>query len=211
MHESGKYPAISGRCLGVDFDWSILALMDTRLLTKLPEWERIRSEHERWRDLMERKLTFSLKDSAWHTKGHCANVLLYALTIACRKGLGSKERDALGMASIFHDTRRQDDGRDVGHGARAAAYYREFCDSSSLAFDERAYLSMMYHDRDDEVGEEAIAKRGLENGVLVYRIFKDADALDRFRISPRAFDEKFLRTDEARALVGFAREFSTPR
>lgn len=36
--------------------------------------------------------------------------------------------------------------------------------------------------------------------------FKDADALDRFRLGPDGLGIKFLRTEEARHLVDFAKE-----
>lgn len=83
---------------------------------------------------------------------------------------------------MFHDSRRQDDWLDMGHGQRAADYYRDYCRTHSLPFDERVYLVMAFHDRDDVLGEAALAEQ--EDGVLLYRIFKDADALDRFRLGP---------------------------
>jgi len=41
---------------------------------------------------------------------------------------------------------------------------------------------------------------------LLYRIFKDADALDRWRLGRYALNPDYLRTREAEALVGFARK-----
>ena len=40
----------------------------------------------------------------------------------------------------------------------------------------------------------------------MYRDFKDADALDRFRLGPWGLNESFLRTEQSRELVDFARE-----
>ena len=47
-----------------------------------------------------------------------------------------------------------------------------------------------------------------EKGLQLYRIFKDADALDRYRLGPGkgALDERYLRTDAARELMGFAKK-----
>ena len=42
------------------------------------------------------------------------------------------ETEVLCMASVFHDSRRQDDWYDVGHGQRAAEYYREYCRQSEI-------------------------------------------------------------------------------
>ena len=44
-----------------------------------------------------------------------------------------------------------------------------------------------------------------EHGVLLYRIFKDADALDRYRLGETALDESMLRTTAAHSLTDFAR------
>lgn len=66
---------------------------------------------------------------------------------------------------------------------------------------------MEYHDQDDALGVSAILdSEGLgERSVLLYQIFKDADALDRFRLGPDALDPGFLRTKEAPELVNFAK------
>ena len=41
--------------------------------------------------------------------------------------------------------------------------------------------------------------------VLLYQIFKDADALDRFRLGPNALDAKYLRTEQAKKMLDFAK------
>ena len=65
-----------------------------------------------------------------------------------------------------------------------------------------------YHDQDDSLGLSEIEKSSdlSERGVLLYQIFKDADALDRFRLGPDGLDVNFLRTEEARQLVDFAKD-----
>ncbi len=153
---------------------------------------------------MYQHVDFSLKDSKRHTKSHCTRVLLYALMIAKEMNLSQELRDALGAAAAFHDSRRHDDWFDVGHGQRAADYYREYCSNFPLTFDERVYLVMAYHDLDDSLGEQALAKN--DQGILLYRVFKDSDALDRYRVSPEALDLNYLRTNEAKKLTDFARE-----
>lgn len=65
------------------------------------------------------------------------------------------------------------------------------------------YLVMAFHDHDDALGEAAL--QGHDKGVLLYHIFKDADALDRFRLGPFDLDINYLRTDAARALYDYAR------
>ena len=168
---------------------------------KIPE--AVKRDYDHWRNFLEQRVDFSLKDSEYHTRAHCARVLLHALLIAEKMGLSQELWEVLGAAAVFHDTRRQDDWLDVGHGQRAAEYYKEFCRTNPLVYDERVYRIIAYHDREDALGEAALSD--LEHGVLLYRIFKDADALDRFRLGEKALDEDMLRTAPARSLTDFAR------
>ncbi|MCQ4770412.1 HD domain-containing protein [Intestinimonas massiliensis] len=161
------------------------------------------ADYENWSNFLESQVEFSWKGSEKHTKAHCARVLLYALLIADKMALPAKERDALCAAAVFHDSRRLDDWYDVGHGKRAAAYYRDFCAGGSLPYDPRTATIMAYHDLDDTLGE--VALNHLDNGILLYRIFKDADGLDRYRLSPDALDVSMLRTKEGRSLTDFAK------
>ena len=173
-----------------------------------PMFQPIKMPYEQWYTFMEERVEFWLPDSEWHTKNHCARVLLLALLIGHKKNLSAEEKNALAMAAVFHDSRRLDDGIDKGHGFRAAAYYKDFCIEHDLPFDEKTYYIIYYHDQDDSVGLAEIKKSSTlhERAVLLYQIFKDADALDRFRLGPDALDEKFLRTEEARQLVDLAKE-----
>ena len=63
---------------------------------------------------------------------------------------------------------------------------------------------MAWHDQPGAEGEAATG--ALENGVLLYRLFKDADGLDRYRLGPNALDVDRLRTAEARGLTDLARK-----
>lgn len=107
----------------------------------------IQGDYHHWHNFLDAEVKFSLADSEKHTKEHCARVLLFALLIAVKMDLPHEEREVLCAAAVFHDSRRQDDWLDVGHGQRAADYYREYCRTHPLVFDERAYLVMAFHDR----------------------------------------------------------------
>jgi len=172
-----------------------------------PVCQPIKKPYELWYKFMEQNVEFWLPDSEWHTKAHCARVLLLALLIGHQNGLSDKEKDALGMAAIFHDSRRLDDGIDKGHGKRAAEYYKDYCREHDLPYDAQIYYITYYHDQDDSLGLSEIAKSPClsERGVLLYQIFKDADALDRFRMGPDALNVNMLRTEEAHGLVNFAK------
>ena len=104
-----------------------------------------------WYTFMMHHIKFGAFVSVLHTKDHCARVLLYCLKIARMAGLDEDSVSVLCRAAVFHDLRRQDDTRDVGHGARAAENYRDFCRRGLVSWDERVYLIMAFHDRDDGI------------------------------------------------------------
>jgi len=172
-----------------------------------PTCQAVKERYKQWYEFMEKNIEFSFKDSEMHTKYHCARVLLLALIIAHQIGLSDEEMNALSMAAVFHDSRRLDDWLDTGHGKRAAEYYKESYFKYDISFDERTYYVMAYHDRDDVLGLSEIKKSPdlSENCILLYKIFKDSDGLDRFRLSPNGLDVNMLRTTEATKLVDFAK------
>ncbi len=166
----------------------------------------LESDYNKWCDFLENQVDFWLKTSEKHTKDHCSRVLLFALIMAKMLGISEQEKEILCHASVFHDSRRQDDWLDVGHGRRAAEYYKEYCKENQLKFCPWAYCIMAYHDRDDSFGLKAMETEITGREILLYQIFKDADALDRFRFGPDGLDVKYLRTDAARELYDYVKE-----
>lgn len=165
-----------------------------------------------WGQFLYNDVVFNMPDSPLHAKGHCERVLFHALYMGNRE-MGRQDSEALEIlahAAVFHDTRRIDEYLDTGHGARASVYYEDFCrkpDCDITFHPEAAYL-MRYHDLDDKVGIEAIRKAFPKNHERVeklYAIFKDADALDRWRLGRWGLDEKYLRTPSSHLLVETAR------
>ena len=94
-----------------------------------------------------------------------------------------------------------------------------------IRLDPRCYLAIRWHDRDDELGlqeiERAIETNRIDDlgiddlqawlpqgakasAALIYRIFKDADGLDRVRLGKGEPDVSFLRTQTAHELLPFA-------
>lgn len=163
-----------------------------------------------WDDYMFRNVKFNMPDSEIYAAAHCERVLLYALILSEDIfGDDSEAFDILAHAAIFHDTRRQDEYLDTGHGARAAVYYEQFCrDHDDITFHPESVYLMRYHDLDDAVGKDAIRKKFGENSdrvLKLYAIFKDADALDRWRLGSGGLDPRFLRTDKARTMTDYSR------
>lgn len=139
-----------------------------------------------------------------HGAEHSKRVLLFALLMADALDLPEEDWRTLATAATYHDTQRWDDWIDTGHGARAAEAYLEGANGAGGG-DKLAAAIMGYHDLDDAVGEKHIGAEFGAHGVQLFRIFKDADGLDRFRLGPEALDERFLRTPEAKELVGLSR------
>lgn len=169
--------------------------------------EGVRQRYIVWSEFMEKQVEFWKVEGSWHTKPHCARVLLLALLLGKQHHLSDSEMDALAAAAVFHDSRRQDDWLDVGHGQRAADYYKAYCTDHHMVYDERTFYIMAYHDQNDDLGLRVLQEKFTDNGlsVLLYRIFKDADALDRFRLGPDALDTKYLRTEQAKGMVDFSK------
>ena len=172
--------------------------------------EQVQKYYEKWLDVLHENIVFSLQDSDIHTKKHCEHVLLFCLLLAEKMKLSEDEINVLSCAAVFHDSRRFDDMFDVGHGSRAADYYRDFCCEKNLNFDKRVYLIMAFHDRDDKLGFKTLsAEKDSEKLLILYKIFKDADALDRFRLGPDALDVAYLRTKAAKRLYATAKAISS--
>lgn len=171
-----------------------------------------RAVFDRWDRYMHTRVRFNMPQSKIHTHAHCERVLLYALMLGDRIfGSDPEALEALAHAAIFHDTRRRDDYRDRGHGARAAVYYGKFAHEhpDELTLHPESTMMMRYHDLNDGLGHKRIAEAfdgpAEERAHRLYEIFKDADALDRWRLGDRGLDTRFLRTPEAREMTRFAR------
>ena len=170
------------------------------------------STYRYWTRFMHEKVQFTMHMSKLHTKEHCTRVLWYCLLLSEQLRLTAEEEVILCVVAVFHDSRRCDDGFDVGHGGRAACYFHE-CFSTLLepVSAQLAQLIMAYHDQPDEKGLQALVslEQGLLRGALLYNVFKDADALDRFRLGPKGLDVKYLRTEASKELVSYARIMSS--
>lgn len=182
----------------------------------IPEYEiqnlppGVREMFLKWDNFLRNRVRFTRPDSSIHAEGHCERVLLYSLIIGFEIfGDDPEALQILANASVFHDTRRLDDYLETGHGARAAVYYEQFCkENPDIVFHPETVYLMRYHDLDDSLGMEAIRKTfGIDGNrvILLYEIFKDSDALDRWRLGRYGLDPKFLRTAPARGMTDYSR------
>jgi len=145
-----------------------------------------------------------------HGLVHEARVIIWSQVLASlvsAEGL-TVDADVLGWAAAVHDTQRWDDGVDPEHGARAADWIgmnRHLLPSSVSV--ERVQYLCHWHVPADQRAPEMTDE---------LKVFKDADALDRWRIFD--LNPKFLRTqaakgrlDASRALWERTRDFDNHR
>ncbi len=144
-----------------------------------------------------------------HGTGHTRRVTAHAVALAERLGVEPWQREAVLRAALWHDIGRTFDGRDHLHGAKSAGKVVGLGLHQGLEprVVEAALHAVTFHSTDDRHGEEtAEYLDDPESGFLVFRILKDADALDRVRFGPRGLDERQLRLAPSRALVRAAWE-----
>jgi uncharacterized protein len=140
-------------------------------------------------------------DPAWfvrpplgiHGLGHETRVLIWAQVLAAMVREEDLHVDGatLGWAAAIHDTQRLDDGLDSGHGARAASWLaeNESIVGARTSIEEIAYLCQ-WHVPPDRLAPVMTPS---------LKVFKDADALDRWRIYD--LDPAFFRTHSAHRLL----------
>ncbi len=153
-----------------------------------------------------REVHFSWAGSLHHTYRHCARVLLFTLVIGTAEQVTESLVYDAALSAVFHDSRRQDDGYDVGHGLRAARYYRQYALAHDHPFSGPVYAAIALHDRDDALAINHFHHLPDEKDYLtVWRLLKDADALDRLRFGDAALDPRYLRTETALNYIDKAR------
>jgi len=128
-----------------------------------------------------------------HGLGHETRVLLWGQVLAsiAREEDIVADSDVIGWASAVHDTQRWDDGIDPDHGERAADWIHATPNliPPSVSLDRVEYLCR-WHVPPDHMAPEMTPDLA---------VFKDADALDRWRIDD--LDPSYLRTQSAHRLL----------
>ena len=178
------------------------------LLTDIVLWPKIKGDFQRWQAILETSVNFSLASSNIHTRLHEEHVLLFSLLMAEDAALSDEEKEVLGAAAVFHDTRRRNDRYDVGHGRRAAQYYKQFCEQKGWIADDRVDFLLSYHDQPDELGLAFLKENNFSGLKSLYDIFKDADGVDRVRLGPNALDCDRLRTRMSLTLIPLAKQLN---
>lgn len=140
-----------------------------------------------------------------HEKPHALRVLIFALLIGGLESLEKADLTRLSLAAVFHDSRREDDDLDTGHGMRASLHYAAWAEAQGLSPEPLVRHALAFHDLPDMLGCGIAVEPKMR---LLTQIFKDADALDRYRFGPDGLDPSYLRRPAAKRLMRAARRLN---
>ncbi len=141
--------------------------------------------------VLSKDLFYSHMINSYHGIAHTARVLFASYLLSKSINLDLEESKACCIAAILHDLGKRNDREGAEHGYNSMMLYkeriREFVQDSSLS--TRILQAIQYHsvaDKDCPIN--------VQNDII-WKILKDADALDRSRFPGRGCDKSFLRLD----------------
>ncbi|MDO8950557.1 MAG: HD domain-containing protein [Actinomycetota bacterium] len=137
-----------------------------------------------------------------HGRGHALRVWVHATELADEVGLPAWQREAVHYAALWHDIGRIDDGADYYHGARSGGRVLGLGLHEALdpIIAEAAIFAVTHHCGSEHHAELALPHQLDPEGFgTVFRILKDADALDRVRLGD--LQERFLRFPQSRTRI----------
>ena len=117
-----------------------------------------------------------------------------------------EEMATLATSAVYHDVGRVNDSADDFHGQRSAEVFKKNGKKHAVDMEAATFL-IAYHCLDDSLGLGQIKKRfdGDKRISLLYKIIKDADALDRVRFGKAGLDISYLRLEESKKMTLIAR------
>ena len=150
-----------------------------------------------------------------HGLKHTERVMIHLVSLVNELSLDDEDVDVLMRAALFHDIGRTHDGVDDLHGEKSWEMVEEM---NLLSFDsnfkfeeweeeneETIEFIIKNHCLDDATGYRNLEKmksHQAERIEYLFRIFKDADGLDRVRLGD--LDPNYLRLEESKKRILFA-------
>lgn len=151
---------------------------------------------------------------------HNIKVLIYAFIMCKEQNLNSIQTRIILDSCKYHDIGRKNDEEDIYHGERSSnkidSVIKDDDFYSTTYYKNLLKAAMDIHSKDDNQ-ENIIATKyniDLEDLRPIYCILKDADALDRIRLTMFVplmtdLDANYLRTKESKKLIKFASQLNT--
>lgn len=183
--------------------------MRFKSLTELkPELERtgIMKLYESYSSLLTDK--YFHKPHGIHGLSHTRRVLLLSLILSFMENLADNNRELLCLAALYHDIGRCNDNFDPQHGRES---YKKAISRHLITLEPQEQEVLRFIIENHCISDhQAVALMGRYNVedrerlLTLYKVFKDADGLDRIRIND--LDVSKLRTSSAPKLLLIARE-----
>lgn len=135
---------------------------------------------------------------SYHGIAHTARVLLATHLLCNAIKLSEYEAIACYIAAIIHDLGKSNDVEGAEHGYKSMVLYREKITSliGDANLQRRTLNAVRYHSVGDENCPEEIRQD------IIWKVLKDADALDRSRFGGRGCDKSYLRLGIYQSTVG---------
>ena len=142
-----------------------------------------------------------------HGVTHAERVLFLVLAISHMEDVDEEDRELLITGAKYHDIGRNHDNKCLNHGAYSYKKMKElgFLIESSYENEELIKYIVENHCIDDKAAYKNIENydiKDTKHAMYLLNILKDADNLDRVRISD--LDPAYLRTESAKELVAIA-------
>ena len=127
--------------------------------------------------------------NSYHGIAHTARVLLATHLLCNAIKLSEDETIACYIAAIVHDLGKSNDVEGAEHGYKSMVLYREKITSliGDANLQRRTLNAVRYHSVGDDDCPEEVRQD------IIWKVLKDADALDRSRFGGHGCDKSFLR------------------
>ena len=158
--------------------------------------------------------TEKLYKSNIHGQAHVERVCILAAYLAIQMKVNEHMFTLCMEVAKYHDIGRCDDSEDRLHGYRGSKDIKECCKDFSEWDCEMIAAVVEAHSLLDEEAEQVFVKYELlktsdfETYLQILYILKDADALDRFRLTDHSLSVKFLRIPESVCVIQAACEMN---
>lgn len=125
----------------------------------------------------------------------------------------------INFAAKYHDIGRQDDLEDPNHGFLSSIMIDKVIENDEF-YQDKEKLKVLkamihYHSIDDEYLNKILSHYEIESDdkvITILKILKDADGLDRVRLSVNYFfsslDPRYLRLEQSKSLVKFSHQIN---
>lgn len=136
--------------------------------------------------------------NSYHGIAHTTRVLLVTHLLCNAIKLSEDETIACYIAAIIHDLGKSNDVEGAEHGYKSMVLYRGKITSliGDANLQGRTLNAVRYHSvRDEDCPDEARQN-------IIWKVLKDADALDRSRFGGRGCDKSYLRLDIYQSSIG---------